>query len=322
MALTSTYSLALVTYGISVPSGLFVPCILAGATYGRLTGRLMAEYGGVTRINEGTYALLGSASFLGGAMRMTVSICVILLELTGNLTMLPLLMLVLLVAKLVGDIFSHAIYDSHLRFKQVPILEANPPMFMKRLSALDAMQTRPVVNFQPIENVGHIFQTLKDTTHNAFPVVGDYPNPGLQGVILRSHLLVLLKGKRAFQKEAVPLLPSAIASYSSVFDFGKPGSGKGLSVEDVSLSPEEEDMFLDLLPFVNKSPYTVSESMSLFKVYHLFRQLGLRHLCVVPSPKKVVGMITRKDLLPESYNKQLTLDSRSGSVVGSHLTLE
>lgn len=57
----------------------------------------------VKDIDEGTYALLGAASFLGGAMRVPVSLCVILLELTNNLNLLPLMMLVLLTAKAVGD---------------------------------------------------------------------------------------------------------------------------------------------------------------------------------------------------------------------------
>lgn len=35
------------------------------------------------------------------------------------------------------------------------------------------------------------------------------------------------------------------------------------------------------------------------QVYNLFRQLGLRHLLVVPRPSRVVGMITRKDLILE-----------------------
>jgi H+/Cl- antiporter ClcA len=37
------YGLAIVTTGVAVPSGLFVPCILCGASYGRAVGFLMTE---------------------------------------------------------------------------------------------------------------------------------------------------------------------------------------------------------------------------------------------------------------------------------------
>ena len=33
------------------------------------------------------------------------------------------------------------------------------------------------------------------------------------------------------------------------------------------------------------------------QVYNLFRQLGLRHIFVVPRASRAIGMITRKDLL-------------------------
>jgi chloride channel 7 len=60
--------------------------------------------------HQGTYALLGAASFLGGSMRLTVCTCVMLLELTNNLSMLPLVMLVLLVAKVGGAPFCSALW--------------------------------------------------------------------------------------------------------------------------------------------------------------------------------------------------------------------
>ncbi|CAN6459596.1 unnamed protein product [Victoria cruziana] len=44
------------------PSGLFVPIILIGATYGRLVGKMTGSYG---TLNEGLFATLGAASFLG-----------------------------------------------------------------------------------------------------------------------------------------------------------------------------------------------------------------------------------------------------------------
>lgn len=41
--------------------------ILCGATYGRLVGMLMTTAYPDSHMDEGTYALLGAASFLGGA---------------------------------------------------------------------------------------------------------------------------------------------------------------------------------------------------------------------------------------------------------------
>jgi chloride channel 7 len=94
------FFLAVVSYGVAIPTGLFVPSILCGAAYGRLVGVFVADmHPGTHAIDEGTYALLGAASFLGGCMRMTVATCVMLLELTSNLALLPMMMLVTLVAK-------------------------------------------------------------------------------------------------------------------------------------------------------------------------------------------------------------------------------
>lgn len=39
----------------------------------------------------------------------------------------------------------------------------------------------------------------------------------------------------------------------------------------------------------------------ILQVYNLFRQLGLRHILVVPRASRVIGLITRKDLLIEVF---------------------
>lgn len=62
-------------------------------------GIFVADLQSHKHIDEGTYALLGAASFLGGSMRLTMSACVMLLELTNNLALLPLIMVVLLISK-------------------------------------------------------------------------------------------------------------------------------------------------------------------------------------------------------------------------------
>ena len=88
------FTLGLVTYGLALPSGLFIPVILIGSAYGRSIGELIASFTGV---DQGLCAVLGAASLLGGSMRMTVSLCVILLELTNNLSLIPCILLVLLI---------------------------------------------------------------------------------------------------------------------------------------------------------------------------------------------------------------------------------
>jgi hypothetical protein len=83
------FFLAVVTYGIAVPSGLFVPAILIGSCMGRLVGQLLhaiPEIGGHDVFGTtGTYALIGATAMLGGVTRMTISLTVILLETTNEI---------------------------------------------------------------------------------------------------------------------------------------------------------------------------------------------------------------------------------------------
>uniref|UniRef100_K3Y593 CBS domain-containing protein n=1 Tax=Setaria italica TaxID=4555 RepID=K3Y593_SETIT len=285
---TAIYCLGLVTYGIAVPSGLFIPVILAGATYGRIVGTLL---GPISDLDPGLFALLGAASFLGGTMRMTVSVCVILLELTNDLLMLPLVMLVLLISKTIADSFNKGVYDQIIVMKGMPFLEAHAEPYMRQLVAGDVV-SGPLISFSGVERVGNIVQALRITGHNGFPVVDEPPlseAPELVGLVLRSHLLVLLKGK-GFMKEKVKTSGSFVLKKFGAFDFAKAGSGKGLKIEDLDFTDEEMDMYVDLHPITNTSPYTVVETMSLAKAAVLFRALGLRHLLVVPKTPGVSSL--------------------------------
>ncbi|KAH1072017.1 hypothetical protein J1N35_024345 [Gossypium stocksii] len=295
----AVYCLGIITYGIAIPSGLFIPVILAGSCYGRLVGRLFEP---ISKLDVGLFSLLGAASFLGGTMRMTVSLCVILLELTNDLLMLPLVMLVLLISKTMGDMFNKGVYDQIVKLKGLPYMEAHPEPYMKHLIARDVV-TGPLITFSGVEKVGNILLALKNTGHNGFPVIDEPPfsdAPELCGLVLRSQLLVLLKGK-AFSKDRV-LAGNKVLGKISELDFAKAGSGKGLKLEDLDIQEEEWDMYVDLHPIANTSPYTVVETMSLAKAAVLFRELGLRHMCVVPKSQgrpPIVGILTRHDFQPE-----------------------
>lgn len=105
--------LAVVTYGIAIPSGLFVPSLLSGAAFGRLIGNVLHKFGGELA-SSNTYALVGAAAVLGGMARMTISLTVILLEATGNEQYVLPLMLTLMTARLVGGLFNDDLYHIHI----------------------------------------------------------------------------------------------------------------------------------------------------------------------------------------------------------------
>ncbi|XP_057800631.1 chloride channel protein CLC-a-like [Salvia miltiorrhiza] len=299
--------LGLITFGIAVPSGLFLPIILMGSAYGRMLGVAMAPY---TKIDQGLYAVLGAASLMAGSMRMTVSLCVIFLELTNNLLLLPITMLVLLIAKTVGDCFNPSIYEIILELKGLPFLEAHPETWMRNITVGELADVKPaVVTLNGVERVGRIVEVLKNTTHNGFPVVdsgtiitpplGSSPNSAneLHGLILRAHLILALK-KKWFLPEPRRTEEWEVRKEFTSIDLAE----RGTTIQEVTVTKAEMEMYVDLHPLTNTTPYTVVESMSVAKALVLFRQVGLRHMLILPKYQAagvfpVVGILTRQDLI-------------------------
>ncbi|CAA0829141.1 Chloride channel protein CLC-d [Striga hermonthica] len=286
------YSLAVITFGTAVPAGQFVPGIMIGSTYGRLVGMFAVSFYKKLNIEEGTYALLGAASFLGGSMRMTVSLCVIMVEISNNLKFLPLIMLVLLISKAVGDAFNEGLYEEQARLRGIPLLESRPKYQMRNMTAKEACGHQQVVYFPRVVKVVDVLSILRSNNHNGFPSKVDFQHSPLP-----------------FNSGDGPM-----QIRHNLTEFVKPVSSKGLSIDDIHLTSEDLEMYIDLAPFLNPSPYVVPEDMSLTKVYNLFRQLGLRHILVVPRASRVVGMITRKDLLIEENDDTATFELQSTSV--------
>ncbi|KAF6154241.1 hypothetical protein GIB67_036459 [Kingdonia uniflora] len=253
-----------------------------------------------------SYALIGAASFLGGSMRMTVSLCVIMVEITNNLKLLPLIMLVLLISKAVGDVFNEGLYEMQARLRGIPLLESRPKYHMRKMAAKEACRNQKVVYFPRVVKVADMVSVLQNNKHNGFPV----------SYHAISHVLVLLQSKVDLQHSPLPcdLGGGSIPIRHNFSEFVKPVSSKGLSIEDIHLSLDDLEMYIDLAPYLNPSPYVVPEDMSLTKVYNLFRQLGLRHIFVVPRASRVIGLITRKDLLFEENKDLATVELQSSSV--------
>ena len=101
LALVFKLVITIFTFGLKIPAGLFIPSLCMGAIVGRMVGigmeQLVFSYQGdlpwflrgecaqdESCITPGLYAMVGAAAVLGGVTRMTVSLVVIMFELTGG----------------------------------------------------------------------------------------------------------------------------------------------------------------------------------------------------------------------------------------------
>ena len=318
-----TFILACVTYGISVPSGLFVPCILMGCAYGRLYGEVMKYYVFPDeQIVAGTYALMGAVGMLGGVARMTISMSVILMETTQNMQFLLPIMMILLVGKWIGDLFNISLYDLHVEIQCMPFVEASPPLGMENMVAVQVASgvVRPGSNDAAESHIGEngsvshvrcvrpkmtvfgLIALLDTTTHGGFPVIGENTQR-MVGFILRNRIIVLLNAllKRgeppAGGGNDPPLCTEAdfvVSLNSRRATLPRPRARRDGMVEALRNGP---DTILDLAPYIDRDTLTVQAGFPMSKVYTLFRSLGLRHLCVVDTEGRPVGIITRKELM-------------------------
>merc|ERR1712048_1511073 len=122
----SQFVLACWTYGLGVPSGLFVPSLLIGATFGRLAGQLVAEVPALHGCaHPGVYALVGATAMLSGMARITISLAVILMEASGTVQWALPIFVTTMCSKWTGDVFTIGLYDIHIGLKNIPLLEPN-----------------------------------------------------------------------------------------------------------------------------------------------------------------------------------------------------
>jgi H+/Cl- antiporter ClcA len=112
-AATLRFCQTTVTFGALIPAGLFVPSLFIGGCVGRFLGVIL-KFAGLD-IEPGIYAMVGAGAMLAGVSRLTISLVVVLFELTGGLTYVVPFMLSVLTAKWVGDWITdgESVYDVH-----------------------------------------------------------------------------------------------------------------------------------------------------------------------------------------------------------------
>lgn len=130
MAFVIKSILTIVTFGIKVPAGIYVPSMVVGGLMGRIVGHAVqyltvmypnfflfescSSLGGMEScVTPGVYALIAAGATMCGVTRLSVTLPVILFELTGSLNhVLPFSMAVLCAKWTADAIEPRSIYVS------------------------------------------------------------------------------------------------------------------------------------------------------------------------------------------------------------------
>lgn len=128
---------------------------------------------------------------------MTVSLVVIMFELTGGLEYIVPLMAAAVTSKWVADAFGkEGIYESHIQLNGYPYLDVRDE-FTHRTLATDVMRPRRsdpplAVLTQDATTVEDVEALIKDTDYNGFPVVVSRESERLIGFVQRRDLTLAI----------------------------------------------------------------------------------------------------------------------------------
>jgi len=207
--------LATITLCIRVPCGYFIPTMTAGALSGRIIGicllRLIKLYPSLSLfsfcpangecITPGVYAMLGAAAALCGVTRMTISLVVIMFELTGGVSYVIPIMITILAAKWTADAFNkNSIFDCLIEENDYPYLN-NKRIPVHQKSIVDIMDSDVVtleINYKyTVDELEEILNYKLLTTHfsddSGFPILDNGILVGYIAFNELEHALYLVK---------------------------------------------------------------------------------------------------------------------------------
>lgn len=270
--------LTTITFGCKVPSGIIIPALDAGAFFGRLIGQW------ITAISPGIFAMVGAAAFLAGVSRMTISLCVIMFELTGELEYIVPHMIAILVAKWVADALEReGVYDLAQTVLGHPFLDMD--------HALGLVQKEKAL----VEELIPPKQTMDDITVHV-------PKDNMVTRKVLEDKLEKLKERGLLDAGLVLVQDGMLQGYlaEGELDFGLTELG---SVWEDSwrirlLGQAADEGEFDLTSFVDRTPLSICAKAPMEYAVEMFGKLGLRHLCVVEEGSgKLVGVIIKKRIV-------------------------
>lgn len=330
--------LTTVTFGIKVPAGIYVPSMVVGGLLGRMVGHsvqwLTLTYPDCglfascphdgnpeSCVVPGVYALVAAGATMCGVTRLSVTLAVILFELTGSLEHVLPFSLGVLIAKWTADALEPlSIYDLLTDMNSYPFLDSKVrPVFTTELGDITPSphpNHRIDISRSPLVPARELRLKL-DYLHMAGELDGGLP-------ILRDGILVGLipAPDLEFALDRLDSEDGALCLMSTQDRWQGPGRGVappstpftpvGLSISnldgnDSETENEEADESAplrsgsgassadptDFTPYIDPAPVSLDICSPMDLVFECFVKLGLRYICVLREGR-FVGLVHKK----------------------------
>jgi chloride channel 3/4/5 len=234
----------------------------------------------------GFYAVIGACAFLGGVTRMTVSLVVIMVELTGGLSYSVPLMCAALVSKLVGDALVHeGIYDAHIQLNNYPYLDVKTD-FIDQTTAADILenkQEKTELIMLPRDGLtlGELITIVRTHKYNGYPVVANREEISIIGFVLRRDLQLVIQQRT---------LTNVQSNMNTHISFSR---------------IMHQSNSIHIYRLLNRSPTTVTLDTPTTTIIDMCRKLGAQTILITNDKGYLTGILTKKDII--AYVKQKKL---------------
>ncbi|CCF58727.1 hypothetical protein KAFR_0F01310 [Kazachstania africana CBS 2517] len=276
--------LVIISYGAMIPAGIFVPSMAIGATFGRAISLLVERFiCGPGVITPGAYAFLGAAATLTGITNLTLTVVVIMLELTGAfIYIIPTMIVVAITRVLLNSNHVDGIADQMILVNGFPYLDRAEDKyddFMDKHTAEEIMETNMITLRETM-----YFSELEDLVYNVsgkdvsgFPIIKDgdenEPEKRCIGYILKHRLVKRLTAQS---------LPTT-DSRRTIVHFSK---------KEYYNSDDE----IDLSGITIISPVTAKIDTSASTLFCTFQRMGCKTI-IIEKDGFLQGLITSKDII-------------------------
>ncbi|KAH7116210.1 chloride channel [Dendryphion nanum] len=304
--------LVIISYGCKVPAGIFVPSMAIGALFGRMLG-IFVQYLHESSpnaaffaacepdgpcITPGTYAFLGAAAALSGIMHISVSVVVIMFELTGALTYILPTMIVVGVTKVVSERFGHGgIADRAIWFNGYPFLDNKEehtfgvPVSQVMVSNIISLPAAGL-ELRALERL------MSENQVQGYPIVEDNESKILLGYIGRTELRYALD--RAKRDQMAPGHAKCLFTSTNANHDSRTPSSSMPAITFDTMSATSAQLQIDLSKFIDPTPLAVHPRLPLETVMELFKKMGPR-VILIEYRGRLTGLVTVKDCLKYQF---------------------